>query len=673
MYQKKYYFVLKHLVKLVSFDINYVSFIMYAEIALPIRIHPLTYKIPENAPDDLIGRLVRVSLKNKIYYGLILNVKKELSQLNYNNTKPIKIKPIDNIYQHFTTEKGVKFFDWLADYYLNPVGIAIKSGFFREIANLLEKLNLDISQNQRIIKSPDIDTTESVSFENYQSVSSCIKDKKYKTFLCHSKSAEEELLFVAQLLKTLSNQIQGAIILIPEIHQIKKVKDSLEPIVGERLCEFYGNLSKKKKMSSLYKILSGQCDIVIGARSAVLAPLKNISLFIIMSEHSRSYKSDEGLRYNARDVAVMRGYIENSCVVLTSYSPSVESFYNLKSCKYSALNINVLNLPNRPKIKIINKKVNRLKDFSISNEVLTAAKKALLQKENFLFIVSQQGYSFIKCLDCKEVARCNKCKSALVFYKSEGVVKCLYCGQVANPIVNCLECKGFRMEFSGIGAEKLKEEIYNSLSTNSIVIEKEKTTPDLSEGLQPFVIGTPSAIKNTRGLKFHSAAILNTDYMFLRPNFRVYERTFQEIIKISQLVKEDGIMFLETNNPQNIVLKFIKNYDFEGFYNYELSQRESLNYPPYAKIVFLNIYLKNKDNNILDSINKVIEKNSGSGIEVLQNFENVSILKSHRYCLRLRLKSIHRKALNISAQRFLKEIEGIKDVIVKVDVDPLNI
>ncbi len=645
---------------------------MYADVVFPLKLPPLTYKVPENAPHDLKGRIVKAPLMGKSHYGVVISVTNESTIGEKKN-----INEIQSIHPHFASESTLSFLKWLSDYYLTSMGIALKSSFFEEtikawvmghgswVMDKAKDKNGSVSQSLAHCPLPLVPS------DFYSSV----KEKKYKSFLFHAPSISHEYSLLNEVLNKSRSDMQGAIILVPEIGQIEGFASMLENIFGEKVCVLHSRLTKKKRMDAVMRIITRQSDVILGTRSAIFAPLKNISFIAVLNEHSPSYKGKEGLRYNARDAAVMRGFIEKSCVLLSSVCPSIESIYNSKIGKYAQITSS--NESMRPKIKIIDINKYKEKALTISKDVLKEAKDIVSKGERFLFLVNRKGYSLIRCKDCGHIVQCKKCEVPLVFYKGRDIVRCPYCGYEEKVSESCEECKGFNIKPFGAGTERVREELEDALKTDALLIERAKNAPktisELSPDFTSFVIGTAYATKKLRDEKFDAAALFNMDMLLSMPDFRAYERTFQEVTQISQMVKPDGTIFLQSWNPKNKVFRFIRNYDFHGFYEYELSQRKMLDYPPFSRIILFNIFLKKDVQKFLHDIQKVIEDTNTDGMEILGPVEIPSALKSYKHCIQMLLKSKDRKLIHNRAKNLLGKLEKLKGIKININVDPLKI
>jgi len=682
---------------------------MYADVIFPLKLPPLTYTIPSlpplekggeggfkvhgNAPHDLKGRIVKAPLMGKTHYGIVISIKNELHLEKKKN-----IKEIIEVHQHFASASNLSFLKWLSDYYIASVGIALKSSFFEEAVRAEDRKHLSACLPASRGQARDAQAKKTEDR----------KEKKYKTLLFHASSISDEYSFLFESLSNTSHDMHGAIILVPEVGQIEKLESMLKNIFGERLCILHSRLTKKKRIGAIAQIISGQSDVILGTRSAILAPLRSVSFIAVMNEHNPSYKGDEGLRYNARDVAVMRGFMEKSFVLLSSVCPSVESIYNAKVGKYNSITPSPhLSVEKRPKIKIVDSKANPVrKEFSkaksplppfrkgvgggilsnkstdyrsgvaaISRDILKEAKDITSKRGRFLLLVNRKGYSLIRCEDCGNILQCKKCNVPLVFYKSKNTFRCHYCGHEEIVPENCQECKGFNIKPLGAGTERIKEELQEALKTEAILVEKGHGAWGMEQGsdITSFVIGTPYATRKLRDERFDAVALFNIDGLLSQPDFRAYERALQEVMQFTEMVKPEGPFYLQTWNPKNKILRFIKTYDFQGFYKNELTQRKALDYPPFSRLILFNIFTKKDAKTFLHNIQKIIFDTNTNELELLGPIEIPSSLKSYKHCIQILIKSKNRKLIHNAAESLLKKIEKLKGIKINVDVDPLKI
>jgi primosomal protein N' (replication factor Y) len=612
---------------------------MFVDVAFPLNLSPLTYRLTEKGVVELKGRIVRAPVKGRDLYGLILN---EVS------SKELKdVKEIRSIHETFVSRSYISLIEWLSDYYLNPLGNVLRSLFFEETVKALLGYN---PKNGRPLKVKD----KWFVGRELTPISRSVVRGRYNTFLLHATSATQEEILLKSIFDEINPFIKGGIILVPEIDMIERIISMLDSM-KDRICVFHSKLSKKKRAESLNYISSGQKDIVVGTRSAILAPLRNLSFIAVLEEHSQSYKAEEGIRYNGRDVAVMRGFIEKATVLLSSLCPSVESMYNVKVGKYHLLETKNMSVQ-RPKVRLINSRETKKKNHALSHEILKEAKRIKTLNGDFLFLTNKKGYSLLRCDDCGQSVKCRRCKIAMTFYKSDGLIKCHYCGLEEKVPNSCESCSGFKISLFGAGVEKIREELGKDFELRDMSL---------------FVEAKYKRVM--KHLRFDGVAILNVDLALAMPDFRSRERLFQDFIYISEKVKPDGTIFIQSSNLKDKMLGLMRNYDFKGFYESELLQRRELNYPPFSKIVLLNIFFKNNSETDIHEIEGLICGKKNRIVEILGAINVPSRNKLYKRCIQVLFKAKNRGQLHKAVSQFLDEMKNFKGIKIRVDVDPVRI
>ncbi len=487
--------------------------------------------------------------------------------------------------------------------------------------------------------------------------------------------SEYETAFISKILKLK----KSAIILVPEIVHISHVLPFIKETAGERLCVLHSGLSKGQRSEAMEKIISGQCNVVLGTRVAVFAPLKNVSLISVMHEHSSSYRTEEGLRFNARDIAVMRGYLEKAAVVLSSVCPSIESVYNSKRSKYTLIRPDVYSQSHRleterPKIRILNMRNERQPAPNLSKTVINEALSSIRKNEKIMFVINRKGYSMLTCKECGSTETCGKCSIPLMFYKNDKSLRCHYCGAIAGSPEKCRRCGSFSLEPAGSGIERVEENIKKIFDIEPLRIDsdmlKRKRIPedlsDITEG-KPIILGTKLLTKRLHSSeKLGMAAVLNADSYLNQPDFRSAERTFHEMYGITDKIKPGGSLFIQTRMPQNYIFRHLKNYDYASFCDEELEKRKEMLYPPFSKLALITF--KGRDCDTVRTEKAIREILSGNkALEVLGPSLSVSKKGQKEYTLLLKTSS--GKKLHSAVREFLKVFEGYKDLKVSVAID----
>ncbi len=660
---------------------------MYAEVIFPLKLKTFTYKVPPDAPLDLAGRIVRAALVNRQLYGIVSDVKETGGDIAHTR----KIKEILSVHEHLGSPSFIPLLRWLSGYYLAPAGVGLSACFFKEAVSVIQKprvhnaKKIDSAAAESPEDDPYLSKLPDSAGQNISLLSDAIQRGKFNTFLFHSPSFFYERGFLYDVLKSASACIEGAIVLVPEISQIEKIASMLKAVFGERVCTIHSKQGRKRRMETIRGLLSGALDILIGTRSAIFAPLKKVSFIAVINEHSPSYKAEEGLRYNGRDVAVMRGFLEKTPVLLSSICPSIESVHNAGTGKFRLLKASETNTgehsqtfslfsaKKRPRIEIINSYDAEKAGFPISREILAAAHKHLSKKENLLFIVSTKGYSLILCSDCGYIFRCSGCHIPLRFYKTEGILRCRLCGQQRNVSDSCQICGGIELSPLGAGTERIREDIEKFFKKNVLILDKNNQWLHRDNQLMPFVIGRRNHVRKLRENTFMVVVFFDSDLSLTEPNFTANERVFQSVMQVSQLMKPGGQIFIQTRHPGNKILSFIKNYDFRGFYKNELLLRRETDFPPFSRLALFNLYSNQQFDGLREEINRLLAQGHVEGVGILGPVEIPSPLKSYKYCLQVLLKSKDRKNLNLSASALKEKLNSLKGIKVATDVDPIKI
>jgi len=658
------------------------SIMEFVDVLFPINLGPLTYKCPEHLRDKALpGMLVSAPLKKQITEGIILGRSGRLVRTQADSLRRAEeskssaaisgdIKEISDIHGESPLLEApmLKLLNWVSEYYIANRGIALKNMLPQETFKKVKARKGQLSAISHQLPDEKLKEVSEINKNILSGINEAISEKEYKTFLLHAPALEYEAAFISRILEPKKN----AIILVPEIVNISRIAPIIREIAGERLCILHSGLSKGQRSEAMEKIISGQCSIVLGTRMAVFAPLKNLSLIAVMHEHSSSYKTEEGLRFNARDIAVMRGYLEKSAVVLSSICPSIESFYNARCGKYTLLKptTNV----QRPAIRIINMRQEKQISPNLSKTVVEAAASAIYKNEKTMFVINRKGYSMLTCKECGHTETCGKCGIPLMFHKGDKSLRCHYCGAIAGAPDKCRRCRSFSLEPTGSGIERAEENIkkifgIEPLRIDSDTIKRKRIPENISDttGGTAIILGTKLLTKRLHSVeKFKMAAVLNADSYLNQPDFRSAEKTYQEISAIADKIRPDGRLFVQTRMPQNYVFKFIRSHDYAGFCEEELAMRKAMSYPPYSKLAVITFKGKDYDDVKLKGIVKKICEGNES-IEILG--PSVSLTKKGSAEYALLIKTASKEKLHLAAREILKTFAGDKNLKVNVAID----
>ena len=552
----------------------------------------------------------------------------------------------------------------MSDYYIAPEGLVLKQTM---PAELFSKTKTRKSKKE-IACNNAIDFMD-IGPEDLQAVTAAINSNKYMGFLLHAPSLLYEYSMVFRLLSSVKN----IIVLLPDIGQANLLYAALKDLYPERLCLLHGEISRGKRSAYIEGILSGRYDIVIGTRAALFAPLKKVSLIMVLNEHSQLYKIEEGIRYNIRDVAVMRGFIEKAAVLLSSISPSIDSYFNAITGKYRI--IKPSSDIKRPNIRIADMQFEKKIKPDLSKTVYDAARKHIRKNNKIMFVVNRRGYSStLLCRECSYIVKCDACDIPMVLYKNDNTLKCHYCNKILPVPERCPRCKGHNFELLGSGTQRVQENIEELFGIPTMRFdsdnvkkksEKEELSRLISGDFSRLLIGTKimtSRISVTD--RFSMAAVLNVDSSLNLPDFRAMEKAYQELSSIIDLVEPSGEVLIQTRFASVPLFKHLRHNDYAAFAKEELSMRKSLNYPPFAKLLKITF---SGPHEVSEKIMRTI-RDSDPKLEILgptvnknkKGIEEVSMI----------LKSADRKALNNAARSVLKTFDRSKKIQIRIDVDP---
>ncbi len=404
------------------------------------------------------------------------------------------------------------------------------------------------------------------------------------------------------------------IVLVPEISLTPQMVNRFQERFGNRIAAIHSALSDGEKYDEWRRIYRGEVDIVIGARSAVFAPLDNIGVIIIDEEHSESYKqSDPSPRYNAKDVAIIRSKYHNCSVVLGSATPSLEAMARALKGVY-----NLISLPNRvngkklPLVEIVdmNKEMKKIKGH-FSDKLVSSINDRLEKGEQTILLLNRRGYSsFVSCKNCGYTFKCPNCDITLTYHKSSNTLRCHYCGYGEKVYSTCPSCKEKSLSNLGIGTQKIEEEL-NNLFPNARVLRMdydttsrkgmhEKMITSFKNHEYDILIGTQMVAKGLDFSLVTLVGVINADTSLNIPDFRSGENTFSLLNQVagrSGRSDRDGSVIIQTFNPDYYAISLTKNHDYMGFYKKEMEIRKTLKYPPYYYIC--NIRISGKDSNYI--------------------------------------------------------------------------
>ena len=401
------------------------------------------------------------------------------------------------------------------------------------------------------------------------------------------------------------DQGKGAIVLVPEISLTPQTVERFRGRFGDVVGVLHSHLSDGERHDEWHRIHSGEATIVVGARSALFAPVKNLGLIVVDEEHEPSYKQEETPRYNARDVAVMRGHMQKCAVLLGSATPSIESYCNALSGKYQSVplteRVDDQKMPVMQVVDMRNEKGPKGEISFFSRALIEGLGNRLARKEQSILFLNRRGYATtLMCPDCGEVAECDHCSVSLTYHKKRNRLQCHICGEERKVPDRCpnSECKSPQYKYSGMGTEKVEERIKKIFPNarvqrvdSDIMTTKHayrRILGDFRTGKIDIMIGTQMIAK---GLHFPNVTLVGVvfaDTTLHMPDFRASERAFQLLTQVAGRAGRGdviGEVIVQTHTPVHPAIQSARRLDYEGFVDEEMEMRKMLQYPPYTHMV----------------------------------------------------------------------------------------
>ena len=525
---------------------------------------------------------------------------------------------------------------------------------------------------------------------------------KPRTFMLHGVTGSGKTEVYLQAIAHTLAQGKGAIVLVPEI--------SLTPQTVERfkarfshgplktlVAVLHSHLSSGERHDEWHKIRQGRARIVIGARSAVFAPIDPLGLIIVDEEHEHSYKQEEAPRYHARDVAVVRGKMDDATVVLGSATPSMESYYNVTKGKYE-----LLELPSRaddkqmPVVRVMDMRYEARKEKGppmFSPQLKEAMTQRLERNEQTILFLNRRGYSTsLQCPDCGFVAECPNCSVSLTFHRREAKLACHICGFEDRAPTHCPEekCGSSAIRYSGVGTERVEETLGRMLPharVQRMDSDLMKRKDDYRQALNDFKAGKTDILIGTqmiaKGLHFENVTLVGVIYADLAlhiPDFRAGERTFQLLTQVAGRAGRgdiEGEVYVQSFTPFHPAIQYSRRHDFEGFYEQEIEFREQLKYPPALRVALLTLRGRNEEKVAFtaEHLKREIENLTAEFPEmILAGPAPAPLMRAetfYRYQIMIRVGPMSRfsRALATINEKF-----GLpEDVRLTIDIDPVNL
>ncbi len=496
-----------------------------------------------------------------------------------------------------------------------------------------------------------------------------------------------------QLIKRVLEKGKTAIMLVPEISLTPQMVNRFFARFGDCISVLHSKLMLGERYDQWQKVKEGKSKILIGARSAIFAPMENLGIVIIDEEHDTSYKSDTTPRYNAKEIARYLCKNNNIPLVLGSATPDIDTFYKAQVGKIELLQLSKrANNSNLPEVTIVDLKQELANGnrSMISGILKQKIEENLKEKAQTILFLNRRGYStFVMCRECGFTAKCRNCNISLTYHMAENKLKCHYCGYETKVFNICPVCGSKKVKYFGTGTQKLEAEIKSMFPNASTIrmdvdtVTKKNSHEEILEKFKneniDILIGTQMVVKGHHFPNVTLVGVIAADGSLNIDDFRASERTFQILTQVEGRAgrgEKSGQVIVQTYNPDNFSIECAKNQDYDMFYESEIILRKRLKYPPFSDIILLNLTSQDEENIERSAIKlyKILQKNAENRLEIFRPMPSPINKIKNKYRWRIIAKCRFNNSvidiINKSLDEYYKN-KSLKASVI-VDVNPTN-
>ncbi len=657
---------------------------MYAVVAVCLPLNR-TFIYHSNDPIKLGCRVI-VPFRKREVEGFVVGLERDAP-------KGIEVQQIGKVIDAdpLLTPEVFELCRWVSDYYLAPLGEVLKAALPPGITprHLAAASACDREAKTRRRTAPQLTSEQSSAMD------AILRSEGFKTILLHGVTGSGKTEIYMRAAEHFMKAGKSSLILVPEIGLTPQLTHRFAERFPRQTEVLHSSLTKRQRVDAWIRIYKGEARIVVGTRSAVFAPLRNLGLIVVDEEHETSYKQEETPRYNARDTAIMRAKLAHALAVLGSATPSMESFRNAESKKYGYVHL-AARVEDRPLpgVEIINMReeyVAQGKQVVFSRRLLQAISQRLERGEQTMVLLNRRGYAaFLLCRHCSFTFQCTACSVSMTYHRGIDKLLCHYCGLARRPPSRCPECESEYIQYVGEGTERLENDlrqIFADARVGRIDRDTMRHMRDYERVLGGFrdetidiLVGTQMIAKGHDFPAVTLVGVIGADAALSIPDFRAAERTFQLLTQVSGRSgrgDRPGEVVIQTYFPDHYTFQLACTQKFQDFYARESRYRRMMFYPPFTALAGIIVRDRDADRATQTAvwIGEFLDAARGNEIRILGPAPAPLERLKRVHRRQLLIKSSSRPALHRLLRQLYEELDekkfGAGRVIV--DIDPVSL
>lgn len=662
---------------------------IYAKVLLKIPVEgPFDYHVPDKFSKDIMpGKRVWVDFGPRRLVGYVVGID---SETDVEKTKPI-LDIIDK--EPILDDEMLRLAKQISEYYLCTWGEAVDAAVPSSLKKGKTEVRSRVKEDYSTIQPSVNLKLTSQQGAALKSILKSIDESRHNIFLLHGVTGSGKTEVYLQAIGRILEKNLSCIVLVPEISLTPQAVERFKSRFQERVAVFHSRLTQGQKYQEWKKLKDGLCHIVVGARSAIFSPIKNLGLIIVDEEHDSSYKQNDTPRYNAVDVAVMRARLNNAVVILGGATPSLESYFKAKDKQYQLLELkDRIEKRPLPKVRVVDMRkelIERKRRRLIFSRLLTEGmERVLKEQQQIILFLNRRGFStYANCKKCGYVERCKRCNVALNYHSDKKILLCHYCNYQKEPVNICPSCKSSYIDYFGFGTQRVESELHRYFPTTSVSRMDTDATKkreshklilkDFAQGKTRILVGTQMVAKGHDFPGVTLVGVISADTALNLPDFRAGERTFQLLTQVAGRAGRGllpGEVIVQTYVPHHYTVVSAMNHDYKDFYKKEIALRRELSLPPFSHIVCLRLrsYKEERAKKAAEDLARHILKKKPQGLMELTGPTPDFVYRLRRqYRWNIILKAKDPNEFNPNLKQRLKEFRKPHGVILTVDVDPM--